>query len=291
MSNFKKFILLLAVILIGVIDILLYWNNHLYYRAQKTEDSKNKIKILERATQFYPSNDLAFYELGKAHFDLGIKNISDKAESGTHFEKSIKSFTRSIRINPASFFGHFRLAQSLLYKSYISPYFDASYHEEYKKAALLAGHNSQIFYEVGKVLLSRWPELSEEDREFNLEILRKIVRGKEREKLQTLMQIWAMNVKDYEVIEKILPQDAAVYRLYAQFLGEKSLSRDKRQGFLAEAEFMEFERAEDAHNAGQRELQYYRLKEAFNHFKSSLDIIGKTNFYQSFSNQELIDLE
>jgi len=290
MGNFKKIILLFAVILIGIINIFIYWNNHLYYKAQKIEDNKNKIKILERATQIYPANDLAFYELGKAYYDLGIKSINDKAESSTHFGKSIENFTRSIRINPASFFSHFRLAQSLLYRSYITPSFDADYHEEYKKAALLAGHNSQIFYEVGKVFFSRWPELSEEDREFNLEILRKIVSGKEREKLQTLMQIWAMNVKDYEVIEKILPQDIEVYRLYARFLGEKSLSCDKRQNTLAKAESLEFERAEDAHNSGQREFRYYRLREAFNHFKSSLDIIGKINFYQSLAYQKLIDL-
>ena len=288
MSNFKKFILLFAVILIGIINIFIYWNNHLYYRAQKTEDLKKKIKTLERATQFYPANDLAFYELGKAYFDLGIKSVSSKAESSTHFGKSVKNFSRSIRINPASFFSHFHLAQSLLYRSYLSPSFDADYHEEYKKAALLAGHNSQIFYEVGKVFLSRWPELSEEDREFNLEILRKIISLKETEKLQTLMQIWAMNVKDYEVIEKILPKDVEVYRLYAQFLGEKSLSCDKRQRILAETEFLEFERAKDAHILGQKEFRSYQLRKAFNHFISAMIILEKINFYQSLSNQKLI---
>jgi tetratricopeptide (TPR) repeat protein len=290
MSNIKKLIFLFGIIFIGIINILVYLNNHLYYKAQKIEDNKNKIKILERATQFYPSNDLVFYELGKAYFDLGIKSISDKAESSSYLEKSIKNFTRSIRINPASFFSHFHLAQSLLYRSYLSPSFDVSYHEEYKKAALLAGHNSQIFYEVGKIFLSRWPELSEEDREFNLETLRKIVSGKEREKLQTLMQIWAMNVKDYEVMEKILPQDAKAYRMYARFLGEKSLSCDKRQSSLAKAESLEFERAKDIHNLGQSELQYYQLREAFNHFNSALNILGKINFYQSLSSQKLIDL-
>ncbi|GAG57691.1 unnamed protein product, partial [marine sediment metagenome] len=87
--------------------------------------------------------------------------------------------------------------------------------------------------------LSRWPEISEKDKDFTFDILRKIASGKEREKLQNLMQIWDLNVKDYAVMEKILPEDAVVYRFYARFLGEKSLSLEKRQEMLARAEFME----------------------------------------------------
>jgi len=47
---------------------------------------------------------------------------------------------------------------------------------------------------------------------------------KDKEKLQATMQIWDLNVKDYEAMEKILPEDSRVYRMYAQFLGEESLS-------------------------------------------------------------------
>lgn len=199
--NFKRLLSLIAIAVIGIINILIYCNSHFYYRAkEKIEDSEKKIKTLERANLFYPSNDLVFYELGKAYFDVGIRNLYDKERSHTFLQKSIQNFTRSLRINPASYFCHFDLAQSLLYISYLSPDFDANYYDEHKKAALLAGQNSQIYYEVGRILLSHWPALSEEDKDFTLEILREILKRKEREKLQAVMQIWEMNVKDYEVM-------------------------------------------------------------------------------------------
>ena len=291
MMNFKRILLLIVITMIGIINILIYWNSHLYYGAKNIENNKKKIEVLERANRFYPYNDLVFYELGKAYFDLGIQNLNDRTLSEAYLRKSIESYTRSIKINPASFFGHFNFAQSLLYMSYLSPSYDVSYYDEYKKAALIAGHNSQIYYEVGKIFLSRWPELSEEDREFTLEVLGKIISGKEREKLQTLMQIWAMNVKDYEVIEKILPQDATVYRMYAKLLGEKSFSCEERQRFLAGAELLEFEGARRMHYSGESEFRYNRLKEAFNHFMASLRTFEKINFYQNLAGKSLIDLE
>lgn len=289
MNKLKRIIFILAVIVIGGINILIYWNSHLYYRSEKIEDNEKKIKILERANRIFPSNDLVFYELGKAYFDLGIGSLNDKALSEAYLRKSIVGFARSIRINPASFFSHFNFAQSLLYMSYISPAFDINSYDEYRKAALLAGHNSQVFYEVGKIFLSRWPELSEKDREFTLEILRKIVSGKEREKLQTLMQVWDMNVKDYAVMVKILPEDAAVYRLYAGFLGEKSLSVEMRQEMLARAEFLEFERAKSDYHSGENEFLYFRLKEAIKHFESCVNTLERISFYQSLAHQALID--
>ncbi len=287
--NLKRILPLIAIAMIAIINISIYWNVHLYYRAEgSAEDIDKKIKILERANQIYPSNGLVFYELGKAYFDLGIQNLHDRVLSESYLLKSIESYSRSIKINPASLFSHFNFAQSLLYMSFFYPSSDISYYDEYRKAALLAGHNHQIFYEVGKIYLSRWPEISEKDKDFTFDILRKIASGKEREKLQNLMQIWDLNVKDYAVMEKILPEDAAVYRFYARFLGEKSLSLEKRQEMLARAEFMEFERAKKEHHAGENEFLYFRLKEALIHFKSCVNALNKINFYQSLIHQTLI---
>ena len=287
--NLKRILPLIAIAMIAIINISIYWNVHLYYRAEEnTEDIDKKIKILERANQIYPSNGLVFYELGKAYFDLGIQNLHDRVNSESYLRKSIENYRHSIKINPASFFSHFNFAQSLLYMSFFYPSYDISYYDEYRKAALLAGHNHQIFYEVGKIYLSIWPEISEKDKDFTFDILRKIASAKEREKLQNLMQIWDLNVKDYAVMEKILPEDAVVYRFYARFLGEKSLSLEKRQEMLARAEFMEFERAKKEYHAGENDFLYFRLKEALTHFKSCVNALDKINFYQSLIQQTLI---
>jgi len=289
MNIIKKIVFILALVVVAVVDILIYWNQHLYYQAERIERNEKKIEILERANKFYPSNDLVFYELGKAYFDLGIRSLNDETKSSAYLQESIQSFKRSARINPASQFSHFNLAQSLLYMSFFTPSLDVNCYDEYKKAAILVDHNSEIFYDVGKIFLSRWSELSEENREFTLEILRKVVGTKDSKELQTIMQTWEMNVKNYDVMINILPEDPQIYRMYAKFLGEKSLSVEERQRALADAEFLEFERAKSEHNSGEKEFLYYRVKEAFNHFKSCLIILEKIKFYQNITQQNLID--
>jgi hypothetical protein len=288
----KKGFLLAAISAIGIVSILIYWNTHLYYRAEeKIEDLDKKIKILKSANLFYPSNDKIYYGLGKSYFDLGMQNLDVKTISQTSLQKSIQYFKRSLKINPASYFCHFNLAQSILYMSYLSPDFEDNPYEEYKKAALLAGHNSQIYYEVGKIFLSLWPNLMEEDRDFAKETLKKILERKDPQKAQAIMHIWEMNVRDYRVMEEMLPEDASIYRMYAQFLGEKSLSSEERQKYLAEAERLEFERAKDEYISGEEEFQYYRLKEASRNFLSSLRRLERLNFYQSLGGQEWISGE
>ena len=292
MTKFKRFLLLAAIAAAGIVNIFVYLNAHLCNRARgATESPEENIRILKRANLFYPSNDSAYYELGKAHFDLGMENLNDRVISTNHFQKSIRYFTRSLRINPASYFCHFNLAQSLLYMSYLDPAFEADSYEEYKKAALLAGHNSQIYYEVGKIFLSLWPKLEEEDRNFTLETLKKILERKDRQMIQTVMHIWEMNVREYRVMEAILPEDAAIYKLYAQFLGDKSLSADERQLNLAKAELLEFERARNEHDSGEGKFQYYWLKKASQDFLSCLRRLEKIRFYQNLTGRELIDVE
>jgi len=289
MNIIKKTVFILALVVVAVVDILIYWNQHLYYQAERIEKNEKKIEILERANKFYPLNDLVFYALGKAYFDLGIISLNEEAKSSVYLQESIKNFKRSVRINPASQFSHFNLGQSLLYMSFFSSALDVNCYDEYKKAAILVDHNSQIFYDVGKIFLSRWSELSEENREFTLEILRKLLGGKDREEFRTIMQTWEMNIKDYDVMEKILPDDPQIYRMYAEFLGEKSLSVEERQRVLADAEFLEFERAKSEHDSGENAYLYFQMKEALNQFKSCLNILEKIKFYQNLTQKNHID--
>ncbi len=290
--KFKRVFLLAAIAAVGAVNVLIYWNMHLYYRAEeKIEDLDRKVKVLKSANLLYPSNDRVFYELGKSYFDLGMENLQDKTLGKTYLQKSIQYFNSSLKINPASYFGHFNLAQSLLYMSYVSPDFEDNPYEEYKKAALLAGHNSQIYYEVGKIFLSLWPKLVEEDKDFTRETLKKILERKDRQKVQAIMHIWEMNVSEYKVMEEMLPEDASIYRMYAQFLGEKSLSSEERQRYMAKAERLEFERAKDEYVSGEGEFQYYRLKEASRSFLSSLRRLERINFYQNLVGQEWINVE
>jgi len=162
---------------------------------------------------------------------------------------------------------------------------------QYKRAANLGGQNTEIFFEVGRVFLSRWQALSPEDREFTVEILKKIVDRRERERLLSVFNLWEVNVKDYEVMDEVLSEDPQIYRDFAEFLGERSLSMEERQRYLAKAERLEFLAAQSVFDAGEHAHFYYRLKEAQDRFKNCLNILDKIRFYQDLSiPQNLINL-
>ncbi len=283
MSILKKVIIIAAILAAAAINILIYWNQHLYYKSEGIGDSEQRIEVLEKAAEFYPLNDLVFYELGKDYHDLGVNSLGEEGRSSVHLQKSAGYFSRSLRMNPTSYFGHFYLAQAFLNMSFDAPSQEEKAYQEFKKAAGLAGQNSEIYFEIGKIFLSRWPYLSEQDKDFTVDVLKKFLDRGEIERLRVLFNLWQINVDDYEVMGKILPEDPQIYRDYAAFLGEKSLSKEERQKFLAKAEFLEFQKAHEAFEAGKSAFFYYRPKEAQGYFKSCLSILRKIHFYQNLS--------
>ena len=276
----KKLILLSAIMVIAILCVLIYWSQHLVFKAEEIGDTEQRIEVLEKAVKFYPWNDLVFYELGKAYHELGSQSLGEQGRSSIHIQKSIIQLRRSLKINPTSYFGHFYLAQAFHNMGFDSPSYEERAYQEFKKAVHLAGQNTEVLYEVGKVFLSQWPSLSQEDRDFTIEILKKVVEGRDRERIQSLFYTWEINAEDYEVMDKIFPEDSQTYRDFAEFLGERGLSLEERQGYLAKAELLEFRRAQDIFEAGEHAFFYFSFEEAQPHFKSCLNILKKIHFYQ-----------
>ena len=285
----KRVLLVAAVVVVAIINILIYWNQHLYYKSLNSYEINQRIEILEKANFFYPWNDLVYHELGKAHFDLAESNFSARDSAISHINNSIEGFQRSIRINPSNQFSHFYLGRSLAYKELLVPSESSNFLGEYKKAAKLVGHYNEIYYEVVKLMLSRWGVLSDVDKTNTLEMLQKIWRGMDREKIQSLLHIWELQIKDIAIMTQILPDKPEAYRLWAEFLGERSLDVMERQRSLADAERLEFNIARAAFNLGERHLYYYRLKEAFDQFRRCLRTLDKIHFYQNLTSDNLIN--
>lgn len=253
-------------------------------------EAEHRIAILERAGRIYPFNDLIFYELGKAYNELGLNSLGERERSRIHLQKSRYQLTHSLRINPPFYFGHYYLARTLHDLSYYSSSFEEKAHQEFKKAACLAGENTQVFYEVGKVFLSQWQSLSQKDKEITLGMLKKVFEGKDRERIHSLFYVWEMNVSDFAVMDRILPEDAQIYADFAEFLGERSLSLAQRRKYLAKAESLEFRRAQDVLEAGEHARFYYRFKEARAYYHLCQNILKKIRLYQELSTSpNLID--
>jgi len=285
----KRAGLLLIILVVAAADILIYMNTHLLYQAEKVEENEKKLGILDEANKIYPLNDQVNYSLGKANLDMGLERLGSLEESELYFRKASENFRRSIRLNPASPFSHFYFAQSLFNLSLFSNSSDSSFHKEYKKAAELTSQNTQIFFEVGKTYLSLWSLLSDKERTYTLDLVRKIFEGKNKERIFSLLNVWELNVDDFRLLEQLLPQDSAVCRLHADWLGEKAIFIEQRQRSLAKAESMEFEEAKAECQAGEGEAFYYRWGKAEQQFTACLNRLKRIRFYQDLVAQKLVD--
>jgi tetratricopeptide (TPR) repeat protein len=286
----KKAVLIAALIGVAALQSVVYWNAHLLYRAgDSTADPAGKVRALELAVRVLPWNGRAWFELGKARFDGGAESLGDARVRDAAFAASVRCFLKSLSLNPGSAAAHFHLAQSLQYMSYLSLPTPVPYFDEFKKAASLTGHNSQVYHEVGKVLLSRWESLRPEEKDFTVDILQKTLAGRDQERLRDLLETWYLHGQDYTVIDRVLPKDAALLRVYARFLGEKSLSLEIRERALARAESLDFVKARSELDQGTRSFENFQGEEAAAHLSTCLRLLESISFYQTLGGEKLID--
>jgi len=285
----KKVLAIIGLTAAAFIAFAAYWGEHLTHVAvDKMPGPADRIRVLARASAWNPLDDRSPFESGRARFQAAADNLGAAASRDASFRSAIGDFQRSLRLNPGSLQGHFQFAQTLLYMTYLGLPAPSSSFEEYKKAAALTGHNSRIYFEVGKVFLSRWNALTPAERGAGLEILRKMLSGGDLERLKAVLETWSLNVTDYDIIKKILPEDAGMNRVYAEFLAERSLSLEERWRALAAAEALDFARAQADYEQGNRDLTYYQLTDASARLIAAGDALDRIRFYQALAHETAI---
>ena len=286
----KKLLAALGLVVCGAASVIFFMGSRRLDRARVAPDPDAQIAILESEQTLLPVHAEIYKALGKAYFEKALARLGKPDESVPAFEKSQRNYFQALAINPFSAFTHFDFAQALLYMNYLPlsvpslPYF-----EEFRRSAELASHEPRFYFEVSKVLLSRWPILSPEEKAFALDVLKKAVTGADPDRLMSIFHLWELNAQDFKSVEKILPRDRTIYRQFAQFLGERSLDLAERVKFLSQAESLDFENAREECAAGQNSFQQFKLKEAIAHFQASLESLAGIRFYQALAAQSLID--
>ena len=285
----KKVLPIVGLALLVLLQAAVARNARLCWRAKVESDPGVKERLLRRADAIFPWNDEVHMELGKVYFERGAEALADPAARDSLFRRSIGSYLRSLRLNPASPAAHFELAQALLYMSYTAPPAPLGYFDEYRRAAELTGHSSQIHYDVGKVLLGRWDGLAPAERDFVASLLKSSLADAGEERLLDFLETWNLSSRDFGLIERVLPADAAALRTYARFLGERSLSLAARQSALARAEALDVARARAEVDRGRREAESFRTAEASARCAAALQALGSVRFYQRLTGIELFD--
>ena len=240
----KRVLIITGLLLIGLVNLLMYGNIRLFHHAR--DDVGNfgkKIRMLEKANRLFPLNDDVYRELGWAHFQLADQNLGDRQVREDHFRESTADFVRSIRLNPGSYKTHFLFGQALMYMNYFESR-DADYFSEFQKAAILDYSDRDVYFTIGLIFLSHWNEMGEENRKYAIRMLQDTSHYEQQDRYDQILQLWASIQGSYELMDQRIPKDQNVYRRYADFLGEKSRSREGRQQKLAQAEFMDYSEAQ-----------------------------------------------
>jgi tetratricopeptide (TPR) repeat protein len=290
MNNWQRAGLIAALVVGAAAACVMYWSQHLTYKAMRVEDAAQRVGILKKAVAFWGWNDEAKYELGKAYFDYGYANLGNEGVGRENIGKSVRSHVRALRLNPANFYAHYDHAQSLFYMDHLMPGEGVDFLSEYKKAAMLTGHRNEVYYQVGKMFLSQWEDLLEEDRAFTTRLLKRVTGEGNLEQFQSLLHTWDMNVGDYAVMGQILPDNPQILRAYARFLGERSLDLGERQRVLAKAESLDFGFAKEQFTEGKNQLRYYRAARAEPHLTNCLRILDRIYLYQGVAGTSQIDV-
>ena len=286
----KKICLIAGLAALVVLQAAFAWNARLCWRAKAVaRNADEKIRLLRLADAVFPWNDAVSYELGQVSFERGAEALGDPAARDAMFRRSIAAYLRSLRLNPGSPAAHFGLGQALLYAGYVGQAAPLPYFDEYRRAAELTGHNSQIHYDAGKVLLGRWDSLGPAEKDFVVGLLKSSIAGKGPERLLDLLEAWNLAGRDPGLIDRVLPEDPESLKTYAQFLGERGLALEARQSALARAEALEVARARTEIEQGRREADAFRAAEAGRHAGEALEALGSVRFYQALTGRELFD--
>ncbi len=285
----KRILLLAGLAAWGALVISSYRGARLAAASGQLEDPAVKVRLLKRASAAALPEPIAPYLLGKAYHDLGLRKLAAGEKAEPELKLSVASLKRSVRLNPYSAFSHFHLARALMDLDAVSGGVTEDPLDEYKRAARLSGFNSEVYFEVGKALLARWKDLSPENRTFARGILKSVMAVRDPAMARGIFEVWGMNVPDYELMRSILPEDAAIERAYADFLGRKSLPYGERLAVLVQSEARafrnaagEFERAETERSSGQHE-------KAVDSFWQCMKKLRGIRFYQEFAASKPID--
>jgi len=231
-------------------------------------------------------NDRLYHARGNALFKRGADRLTDVASRDSDFGGAYRNYLRSLALHPFSPTTHFDFGQLLQYLNALGSPVPERYFDEYRKAAVLSGTDTAIYFEVGKILLARWPGLSPDERRFAQEIIRTLLSRKSPwtgERLDLFLNLWELNVREPAVLKRILPAEAEPLRRAAGFLGEKGIFLEARLTFLAEAERLDFRTASGEETEGRLALRTARPDEALQKYRAAKERLEGIRFYQSLA--------
>lgn len=288
----KKTLVTAALVVGAGMCILLYFSAHDTFKAADPNlDSQARLRSLRRAEQLYPWNEDSFEQEGIALLSRGMDNMADFPSAQADILGAYQSLRQALRLDPGSAMAHFYYAKTLNLMKYLGQEGEGSSFQEFQNAALLAGPNRQLSKAIGMALLSQWGALSAEEKQFAEDLMKRALDNQDEAGFREVLYLWDLNIHDYAVMENLTPESPVLLRLYAQFLGEKSLSLEARHKALARAESLDYDRAWKDYEAAQNLAKYGQTSDVVERLLSCLGTLKQIRFFAFLAKNESVGVD
>ncbi len=227
MKQPKIFKLLLIVLMLF---FSLQLTSHIFLKLGLNKETPPRSGLLKVSAAVFPLDAELIYEHA---FALLEEHAYLKGADRPKLNNSVNGFKRAIGLNPLLYNAHFNLGKAYqLAQDNESTLYDDAF-KFLKRAAFIRGNRAHISVEVIKQLLSLWPFLNHEDKEFCQHLMVKSIPGMSNADFTAILNVWGIYSKDIEMLKKALVKKPQFYREISKKLEQLELDMEARQEFLA----------------------------------------------------------
>ncbi len=223
-------IILIPLILFFVLQFL----SHIFLALWEKNPELKNAAFLKWSGLIFPIDAEPFSEYG---YSLMLKY--EQSPDDQVLAESISYLKKSLSNNILYYQTHFYLGGAYFFQN-LKDYTSLEQAvKSYKRSARIWGNNTEVGINTMKVLLSLWPHLTEQDKNFCSELLKRSIRKIRKENFDSLLEIWGLYVRDIGFFKDLLKQNPQYYQNVAEKLLQIEIDMPKRHYFLAKyAEYL-----------------------------------------------------
>ncbi len=202
-----------------------------YLAVGDSLETGKKMEFYDLSHRIFPFDHTAAYKYGYVLLESGYEN-----KNNALILESIDWFKKAAARNPFHYYSHYYLGKSYLFYNYPhSQYFNEAI-SQFKKAAIIRGGNQAIALDTSKILLSMWPLLGDEDKQFCQYLLSQSMTRFLWEDFAGIIEPWWLYSKDKNFLEQLLERKPVFFYKVAGKLTHLEAPLSLRWELLAEYE-------------------------------------------------------
>lgn len=218
-------------VLAAVIFFQVRFLSDVYLAVGDSMGTGKKTELYKLSHRIFPFDHTAAYKYGYVLLESGYEN-----KNNALILESINWFKKAASRNPFHYYTHYYLGKSYLFYDYPhSQYFNEAI-SQFKKAAIIRGSNQAIVLDTSKILLSMWPLLSDEDKQFCHNLLSQSMTRFLWEDFAGIVEPWWLYSKDKNFLKQLLEKNPVFFSKVAGKLTELEAPLSLRWEFLSEYE-------------------------------------------------------